>query len=273
MSRTIVLALLFIVNAAVALAAPQETGFLRRTVQIGEQQRGYRVHVPANFDPERRYPLVLFLHGSYQWGEDNAHHLRFGLPVVMNVGERLVPGLYSSFIGVFPQSRVETPWLGEMADYAMKAVDQTMAEFKTDPERVYVTGFSLGGYGSWYLAAKHPGRFAAIAPLGGNIGVPPHFVDIVKKLTPPEMQALYFEQDPYAAFAKTIGTTPVWIFHGGDDGNVPTIDSRKTFAAMKAAGGNVRYTEYEGADHFIMEQVYTDPAFWTWLFDQRLPRR
>lgn len=82
--------------------------------------------------------------------------------------------------------------------------------------------------------------------------MPPHFVEIVKKLTPPEMQALYFAQDPYAAFAKGIGKTPVWLFHGGDDRNVPTVDSRRTFTAMKAAGANVRYTEYEGADHFIM---------------------
>ena len=95
MTGEIVFGLLLVLNAAGVLAAPTETGFLSRTAQVGEQQRGYRIHVPATFDPERRYPLVLFLHGSYQWGEDNAAHLRVGRPAVMNVGERLVPGLYS----------------------------------------------------------------------------------------------------------------------------------------------------------------------------------
>lgn len=267
-----VLAVALCGGSSAAGASPIETGFLKREVQVGGKPRGYRVYVPPNFDPNKKYPVVLFLHGSKQWGEDNEGHLLFGLPAVMRVGARLRPGMYNSFIGVFPQSRVETPWVGEMADYAIEALDRAVAEFKADPRRLYVTGFSLGGYGSWYVAAKHPGKFAAVAPIGGNVGVPERMIPLVKALVPPDMAVLYLAPDPYAAFARLMGKTPVWIFHGGEDRAVPVADSRRAHAALRAAGGNVRYTEYAGEGHFIFERTYTDPQFWSWLLAQRSAR-
>ena len=120
-------------SAENALAVTPETGFLKRTVTVGNEQRGYRVYIPENFNPKKKYPVVLWLHGSVQWGEDNENQLGFGLPAMMRPGGRvetkLEPKLLSSFIGVFPQSRTETPWSGEMAEYAVKALDQTVAEF------------------------------------------------------------------------------------------------------------------------------------------------
>ncbi len=259
------------------LAATPETGFLKRTVTVGDGQRGYRVYIPENFNPKKKYPVVLFLHGSVQWGEDNENQLGFGLPAMMRPGGRvekkLEPKLLSSFIGVFPQSRVETPWSGEMAEYAVKALDQTVAEFKADSRRLYVTGFSLGGYGSWYVAAKHPGKFAAIVPMGGNIKIPERFPrQFLEKFFPPDMLALYDAQDPHAAFVKRVGKTPVWIFHGENDKAVPVSDARSTAEALKAAGVSVQYTEYKGAEHFIFDRAYTEPGFWTWLLAQRLAK-
>ncbi|MGB7925336.1 MAG: prolyl oligopeptidase family serine peptidase [Pyrinomonadaceae bacterium] len=259
------------------LAAPPESGFLKRTVTVGGGQRGYRVYIPENFDPKKKYPVVLSLHGSVQWGEDNENQLGFTLPAMMRPGGRvetkLEPKVLSSFIGVFPQSRTETPWSGEMVEYAVKALDQTVAEFKADPRRLYVTGFSLGGYGSWYVAAKYPGKFAAIVPIGGNIKIPERFPRAFwEKFIPPDMLALYDAHDPHAAFVNRVGKTPVWIFHGENDKAVPVSDARSTAQALKAAGVSVRYTEYKGAEHFIFDRAYTEPRFWTWLLSQRLAK-
>ncbi|HEX8283499.1 MAG TPA: prolyl oligopeptidase family serine peptidase [Pyrinomonadaceae bacterium] len=259
------------------LAASPESGFLKRTVTVGDGQRGYRVYIPENFDPKKKYPVVLFLHGSRQWGEDNEGQLGFGLPAMMRPGGRvetkLEPKLLSSFIGVFPQSRPETPWSGEMAEYAVKALDQTVGEFKADGRRLYVTGFSLGGYGSWYVAAKYPGKFAAIVPVGGNIKIPASFPrPYLEKFIPPDMLALYDAGDPHAAFIKAAGKIPAWIFHGETDEQVPVADARSTAAVLKASGASVRYTEYKGAGHFIFDRAYTEPGFWTWLLAQRLAK-
>ncbi|HEX8710054.1 MAG TPA: prolyl oligopeptidase family serine peptidase [Pyrinomonadaceae bacterium] len=257
-------------------AAPAESGFLKRTVAVGDGQRGYRVYIPENFDPKKKYPVILYLHGSKHWGEDNEGQLEGpGLPAMMRPGGRvetkLDPKLLSSFIGVFPQTRDETPWSGEMVEYAVKALDQTVAEFKADSQRLYVTGFSLGGYGSWYVAAKYPGKFAAIVPIGGNIKIPERFPRAyLEKFIPPDMLALYDAKDPHAAFIKLVGKTPVWIFHGESDEQVAVSDARRTAEALKAAGVQVRYTEYKGAGHFIFDRAYTEPGFWTWLMAQRL---
>jgi predicted peptidase len=256
-------------------AARPETGFLKRTVKVGGVERGYRVYVPENFDPRKKYPVVLFLHGSYQWGEDNEGQLGFGLPAMMRPGGRveakLEPTTLSSFIGVFPQSRVETPWSGEMAAYAVEALDRTVAEFKADPRRLYVTGFSLGGYGSWYVAVKYPGKFAAIVPVGGNIKIPERFPrPFLERFFPADMLALYDARDPHAAFVKRAGKTPVWIFHGEKDEMIPVSDARSTAEALRAAGSSVRYTEYKDAGHFVFDRAYKEPEFWGWLLAQRL---
>ena len=271
------LLLTFSLCAGNVFGATPETGFLKRTLVVGEGQRGYRVYIPENFDPKKKYPVVLFLHGSYQWGEDNEGQLGFGLPAMMRPGGRVAtkldPKSLSSFIGVFPQSRVGTPWSGEMAEYAVKALDQTVAEFKADPRRLYVTGFSLGGYGSWYVAAKYPRKFAAIVPIGGNIKVPEKFPrDYLERFVPADMLALYDAKDPHAAFVKVVGRTPAWIFHGENDEQVPVSDARSTAATLKAAGVSVRYTEYKGAGHFVFDRAYTEPGFWAWLLAQRLTR-
>jgi predicted peptidase len=131
----------------------------------------------------------------------------------------------------------------------------------------------LGGYGSWYLAAKYPKKFAAVVPIAGGV-VPPSNVPLgaLKSFMPAEMFALYSSPDPYAAFAKAVGKTPVWIFHGGQDENVDVKESRKMEAALKAAGGTVKYTEYAEEKHFILDRAYTDAEFLKWLMLQKLAR-
>ena len=212
----------------------------------------------------------MCLHGAGERGSDNEQQMGgVTLGSVIQLYHWKKPEIYRSFIAVFPQT--ENYWFGEAAEQAMIALDQTVAEFGGDKNRIYLTGFSLGGYGSWYLAAKYPKKFAAVATAGGGI-VPPPSVPLagLRLFMPAEMFALYSANDPYAAFAKQIGKTPVWIFHGAKDGIVSADESRKMDAALKASGGNVRYTEYAEEAHFIPDRFYTDAELWKWLTVQKL---
>ena len=135
-----------------------------------------------------------------------------------------------------------------MESVALKALGETIREFNGDPHRIYLTGLSMGGYGTWRLGANHPGRFAALVPICGGIRPPPRIrLPRGSSLTPPP-------GDPYAATAKKIGKTPVWVFHGDTDPTVPVTESRKMVEALKSAGGNVMYTEYEGVGHNSLGQ-------------------
>lgn len=254
---------------------PRETGFLRRTVTVGTNTYNYRVYIPMDYNPSRRYPVVLYLHGNGEKGNDNERQIGHGLGSVIQLFMWKQPERFGSFIAVFPQTR--NYWLGESIEQAVRALDQTVAEFGGDPQRLYLTGFSLGGYGTWYMAARYPTKFAAIVPAGGGI-LPPGITSpdripaMFALVVPPEMLRLYRAQDPYAAFATVIGRTPTWIFHGAEDQYVPVIESRRMAAALRAVGNNVRYTEYAGERHFIVDRAYTDAEFWNWLLAQRLAR-
>jgi predicted peptidase len=137
-------------------------------------------------------------------------------------------------------------------------------EFNGDRDRLYLTGLSMGGYGAWSLAAKYPGKFAAIVPVCGGIR-PPAAVPI-----PEAAKMADLSVDPYAATARSIGKTPVWIFHGGADPVVPPEESRKMNEALLAAGGNVKYTEYEKVGHNSWDKAYAEPELMPWMLGYRL---
>lgn len=261
------------VFAQTASSVPKrETGFLKRSVTTGSASHNYRVYIPRGYKPDKKYPVILYLHGGGEWGDDNEKQIGHGLGSAIQLFMWKQPERFGSFIAVFPQTK--SYWVGSEAEAAIKALDQTIAEFNGDSQRLYLTGFSLGGYGTWYLAAKYPKKFAAIAPVGGGIlppGVksPDKIPAMFRLIAPPEMFALYTAQDPYAAFAKTIGKTPAWIFHGAMDEEVSVGEAQKMAAALKAAG-NTKYTEYAGEKHFVTDRVYTDTDFWRWILAQRL---
>jgi predicted peptidase len=254
----------------------RETGFLRRSVTHRLATIDYRVYIPADYDPAKKYPVILYLHGRGVRGNDNEKQIGGAhLGSVIQLFDMKHPQRYRSFIAVFPQT--QSSWFGEPAEQAFKALEQTVAEFNGDAQRIYLTGASLGGYGSWYLAAKYPNKFAAVVPVSGGV-VPPVNVQRIrplaelKSLMPAEMFALYSAPDPYTAFAKAVGKTPVWIFHGGQDDTVDVKESRKMEAALKAAGGTVKYTEYAEEKHFIVDRVFTDAEFLKWLMSQKLAK-
>jgi predicted peptidase len=251
----------------------RETGFLKRALTVGTETHNYRVYIPRGYKPDKKYPVVLYLHGGGETGDDNERQIGHGLGGAIQLFMWKYPERFGSFIAVFPQTK--TYWIGGEAEAAVKALDQTINEFNGDAQRVYLTGFSLGGYGAWYLAAKYPKKFAAVAPVGGGIlppgiasadKIPPMF----RLLVPAEMFAHYTAQDPYAAFAKAIGKTPTWVFHGAEDEEVSVTEARKMTAAFKATGNPAKYTEYAGEKHFVTDKVYTDAQFWQWLSAQRL---
>src|SRR5687768_15971663 len=158
----------------------RETGFLRRSVTQRLTTIDYRVYIPVDYDPSKKYPVILYLHGRGARGNDNEKQIGGAhLGSVIQLFDMKHPERYRSFIAVFPQT--QSRWFGEPSEEAIKALDQTVAEFNGDAQRIYLTGASLGGYGSWYLAAKYPNKFAAVVPVSGGI-VPPINVQRIQPL-------------------------------------------------------------------------------------------
>lgn len=243
--------------AACRSMPPRETGFLNRTVSAGGHQYPYVVYVPRDFDPHRRWPVILFLHGSGERGADGVRATQIGVAAAIRSHPERVPA-----IAVFPQAPAESRWLGEPADAAMLALDHAIAEFHGDPKRVYLTGLSMGGYGTYHLALAHPDRFAALVVVCG--GLLPHESTTAVQQSPLTKDA----QDPYAFTAHALRRFPIRIFHGDADTTVPVTESRRMAGALQREGADVRYTEYPGVGHNSWERAYADEDLWRWLFQQ-----
>jgi predicted peptidase len=147
-----------------------------------------------------------------------------------------------------------------MQTLALKSLEQTAKEFKCDSKRTFLTGLSMGGYGSWLIAANNRKKFAALAVICGGVIPPPGVKVPGTDVAGPA--------DPYGAIASKIGKTPVWVFHGGADTAVPVSESRKMVDALKAQYGNVRYNEYDGVGHNSWDKAYAEPELFPWLLSQ-----
>lgn len=181
------------------------------------------------------YPLVVYLHGR---GGD-----------VMTPNE---PGLGNSFTKadnyrkrpcfvISPQNPDQQGWNGSKADGVVKIVEEMIEKLPVDPKRVYITGYSMGGYGTFHLLAQEPKMWAAAVPVAG--GGNPGSVKDYKKV-------------------------PIWVFHGGADKVVPVTQSQSMVEALKKARSEVKYTEFEGEGHGIPGKVYNDEKVHEWLFEQ-----
>jgi predicted peptidase len=254
-----VLAVIFFSLFAAAVDAKTETGFLNRTMKMGANVYRYQVFVPAHWSAKKRTPDILFLHGAGERGADGVIQTEVGIGgAVRRHTDR------AQAVIVFPQCPENRWWAEpEMQKLALTALNLSIKEFNGDAERLYLTGISMGGYGTWAMASANPHKFAALAPVCGGVKVPEA---IAKQLKLENSQT----EDPYTAVAQKIGKTPVWIFHGGADAVVPVTESRRMHEALKAAGGNVKYTEYEGVNHNSWDRAYNEAGFFTWLLAQRL---
>jgi predicted peptidase len=244
-----------------SFARPRErdTGFLDRTIKVGTASYRYQVYVPADWSKKKKWPVILFLHGAGERGGDGLIQTEVGIGTAIRRHAERVPAIV-----VFPQCLKDRWWPEpEMQAQALKALDESIKEFNGDTERVYLTGISMGGYGTWAIAANNPSRFAALAPVCGGVRTPPRVA--IPQGTP----AASDTSDPYQAVAQKVGGTPVWVFHGGADTVVPVSESQKMVDALKAAGGKVRYSEYEGVGHNSWDKAYGEPEFFTWLLSQK----
>jgi predicted peptidase len=226
-------------GASEASAQAGVTGFIDKTMTIDGSSHRYVVYIPRNYTPERKWPVLLFLHGSGERGSDGVKQSQVGIGTAI----RLYPERYPAIV-VMPQCAANQRWDGAMADFALKALDQTVAELNGDPDRLYLTGLSMGGSGSWYIGTRHPGKFAAIVSICGRGEVP----EIASKLK----------------------DLPVWVFVGDQDRKETVDFGREVSAALKSAGSTKsRYTEYPGVPHNSWDPAYAEKALAEWLFAQK----
>jgi predicted peptidase len=250
----------FTLFIAVGTCSPQSS-FLERTVTVDGHAYRYRVWLPPHYSKLRRWPVILFLHGSGERGDDNVRQLTVGLPALLaRDSDR-----YRAVV-VVPQCALGHEWYGEMETQALAALDASIREFRGDPRRIYLTGISMGGAGVWFFA-RHRSRWAAVVPVCGEVVRQPD--DPFPIEPPPDIAKLLHAPDPYDAFASAIGSTPVWIFHGADDPVISADQARNMFAALRARHGNARYTEYRGVGHDSWDRAYNEPELPTWLLEQQ----
>lgn len=258
----ILFTLLAICCKGVAPAVQQpypQTEFLSRQGEVGGATFKYRVYVPANRDKGESLPVMLYLHGAGNRGTDNESQLN-GLADII----RGNPTSFD-FIVVIPQCDPDGFWDELALRKAQRALDDTVSELNGDAQRLYLAGFSLGGFGVWNLAAMDPKKFAAIVPMAGRVW--PRQAEISKVASVVSETSRL--SDSYDVLAKTLSSPGVWIFHGADDKVVPLEGSRRMFDALRKAGNtNVRYSEVPGAGHEPL--AFRDPAFSEWLGQQRL---
>ncbi len=227
----LILCLLF--AASPTFAAEPSAAPLQQEKHSAAAKMDYLLFLPQGYaTSEQRWPLMLFLHGSGESGTNLANLKKHGPPHIVE-SDPVFP-----FILVSPQSAK-----GGWNNAELSALlDDVIANYRVDTHRLYLTGLSMGGFGAWSLAAAHPERFAAIVPIcgGGN-----------------------------PANARKLATLPIWAFHGAKDPTVPVQRSRDMVAAVKAAGGNIRYTEYPEAKHNCWTKAYKNPELYQWLLEQK----
>ena len=235
---------------------PQETGFLNRSIEIHGASYRFQVYLPEDWrrDDGRLWPILLFLHGRGERGSEGMWQTQIGLPEAVRDHPERWP-----FVIVMPQCQQALHWTdAPMMELAMAALDRETAEFHGDPERTYLTGLSLGGYGAWELARLHPHRWAAVAIAAGGV---------FWSYAPERWQQA---NTLPAEYARALGRTPVWLFHGTDDPVVAPRQSELMFEAFKTAGGRIRLWLYQGLKHDCWTRAYNEPELPRWLLENRL---
>lgn len=211
--------------------------------QAFEKQSGitgktrFLLYLPTGYDKVdgKKWPLIVFLHGSGERGDDIEKVKLHGPPKMVET-QRDFP-----FIVVSPQAPANTNWNSTSLN---RLLDEVIARLPVDVDRIYLTGLSRGGHGTWNMAADYPERFAAIAPVCG--------VGEVKK-------------------ACNLKDVPVWAFHGDKDAVVSLKDDADMVEAVKACGGDVKFTVYPGVGHDSWTQTYANPALYEWFLQHKRP--
>lgn len=211
-------------------------------------QLEYLLFLPQGYseDKERRWPLMLFLHGAGERGTNIAKVTVHGPPKIVKEKADF------PFVVVSPQCPPGQIWSDEAV---LGLMDQVIQKYRVDPTRVYLTGLSMGGYGTWSLGMKHPERFAAIAPICGG-------GDTLPILLPaPGKQA-------------ALKNLPIWVFHGAKDSIVPLAESERMVNALKHAGNEkVKFTIYPEANHDSWTETYQNQELYDWMLQHKSKAR
>jgi predicted peptidase len=242
--------------------ATSRTGFVTKMYTNPDGSKSsYVVFVPHHYN-KRTSPVavMLFLHGA---GEAQGGATQ---PVDVGLGPYIKRHAQSfPFLVVFPQAQRRDPNLAETwwpvkkeGDRALAILADVQKHYSVDPNRLYLTGVSMGGYGTWRLALEQPGLFAALVPVCGGLDAPPQLA--------PRGAAT---SEVLRAAAAALRNTPAWVFHGDADPIIPVEESRVMVDALRRAGADVRYTEYGGVEHNSWDAAYAEPELWAWLLGQR----
>ena len=216
--------------------APAEGLFHQQEMKVDGKKRRYAVYVTPDYTPEKKWPLVVFLHGASRRGSDGWDQTHQGLGPAMRRNPEMFP-----CIAVMPQCPKGKRW-PDIAEHIDLAVAQTISRYPIDPNRVYLTGLSMGGFGTLYYGASRPERYAAMIAIAGG--------------------ARGWVVEPLAE-------TPLWLFHNKGDNIVPVSRAREMANAFKSVGAPAQYTEYGDRGHDAWTKTYNNPEVVQWLFDQR----
>lgn len=248
-------AALCLAATAVPAAAKTQTGFLLETLKQGSQTYKYTVYVPRDYDGARKWPLILFLHGSGESGTDGLKQMQIGIGSAIQLKQQDWP-----FIVILPQKPdINDAW--EEHDAALMAMlARTRKDYSVDGSRLYLTGLSQGGHGTWVLGARHPDVWAAIAPICG-------YYHLIRETAPDPVPFPATLED----FGKGLKNTPIWAFHGTADPVVPVKETEDLVAAVRAAGGDPKMTLYAGMDHGVWDRAYRTENLGAWFLAHKKP--
>ncbi|MCK9208356.1 MAG: prolyl oligopeptidase family serine peptidase [Salinivirgaceae bacterium] len=222
-------------NLPAAMKAQQAGSQFKQQIN-GSFQLQYLVYLPQNYQPQgnEKYPMLLFLHGSGERGDSIELVKAWGPPKIAE--EKGLP-----FIVVSPQCP-KGVWWNALLLPLRELLNQTIQNYNVDTSHIYLTGMSMGGFGTFALAQAYPDYFAAIAPVCGG-GTP--------------------------GMVKFIKNVPTWVFHGQDDDVVLPINSILMVDALKEAGAEVKFTLYPGVNHGSWIPAYNDSGIFDWFLEHR----
>jgi predicted peptidase len=233
------------IGAAVGQPALGQPDYLKAQQLTQTFHTDYILYLPRDYNtvPDKRWPLILFLHGAGERGTNAWTTTKHG-PTKFIAKHPEFP-----FIMVSPQCHEDHKWND---DLVLGVLDSISATYRVDTNRVYLTGLSMGGYGTWSLATMYPERFAAVAPIcggGDKIGI------ILTKLST----------------RRSLKTLPIWAFHGGMDPTVPIEEDERMIQAMKELGDNdIKFTVYPDAGHDAWSATYDNPELYQWFLQHSL---
>ncbi|HTH55647.1 MAG TPA: prolyl oligopeptidase family serine peptidase [Cyclobacteriaceae bacterium] len=258
MKNPILISLLLVSYSCIA---QDLTMYVKKELRISDSQTlPYRILFPENYDRSKKYPVVLFLHGAGERGNDNEKQLTHGAQLFLTEEARKK---FQSIV-IFPQCKTEGFWSNVKVDrtktpltfdfdYKQPATDQldgvikllkkVIKEEAVDKRRIYITGLSMGGMGTFEMVYRKPKLFAAALPICGG-GDTNHYNKKVKAI-------------------------PFWVFHGAVDAVVNVKYSQEMVTKLKLLGVDVRYSEYPNVNHNSWDNAFAEPDYLSWMFSNK----